>query len=411
MKNFFRIPGKLLLIVIMITLLVTSCSLLPTSISDTARDTLYGGGDTVTISREEYERLQRYAEMDQMLAIVEEYYYQEPNIEAMIENAGRGLLYGLEDPYSFYYNPEQFAEMWEEDEGEYAGIGIQIMGSYETYLCTITRVFANSPAFDAGLRKGDILIQVEDVMVDAYTMQDAVNIMRGEVGKTVHLSVQRNDETLEFDIPRAVVHINWVSGTVLDGEIGYIALYEFSGDCAQRFMDELNVLLSQNIKGLIIDLRDNPGGWVEAAITLSDIFLPAGIITYTELRDGSREFYSSTEGALDIPLVVMINENSASASEIMAGALQDRDRATIVGTKSFGKGVMQYVLPVGSEGAGMQLTISQYFTPSGKVVHKEGIHPDVEISIPEDDTTLYEVGDLNDPQLKVAHEEALKLTK
>ncbi len=411
MKHSLRISGKLLIVMIMISLLLTGCSLLPSTVANTIKDAAQGGtpGETVTISKEEYERYQKYQELDELLQVVEAYYYQEPNVDAMIENAERGLLFGLEDPYTFYYNPEQYAQMWEDDEGEYAGVGIQLMGSMETYLCVITRVFDGTPAFKAGIRKGDILLMVDDLEVTAYSMNEAVKIMRGEVGKTVKLQVQRGEERLEFTVPRAVVHVNWVSSCMLEGSVGYIALYEFSGDCAVKFKEQMDTLISQGAKGLVIDLRDNPGGWVDDAIKLADIFLPDTNVAYLENRAGEREYYKAQAGELSIPLVVLINENSASASEILSGALQDHQKATIVGKKSFGKGVVQYVLPVGAKGAGMQLTTAQYFTPNGNKVHKVGITPDVEALMPEGDTTLYQLGDLSDAQLKKAHEVALEL--
>lgn len=406
MRHSLRVSGKLMIVIVMISLLLTSCSLLPSTVADTAKDAL---GGTVTITKEEYARFQKYAELDELLQIVEGYYYQEPDVDAMIENAERGLLYGLEDPYTYYYNPEQFAQLWAEDEGEYAGIGIQLMGSYETYLCTITRVFDGSPAMEAGLRKGDILAKVNDLEVTAYSMQEAVNIMRGEVGQTVNIQVMRGDEVLDFTVPRATVHVNWVSSCMLEQNVGYISLYEFAGDCSVKFKEQLDTLLAQGAKGLIIDLRDNPGGWVDDAVKLADIFLPEGTVAYLEDRNGDQEYYRSKAGLLEIPLVVLINENSASASEILAGALQDYNKATIVGTQSFGKGVVQSVIPVGDKGAGMQVTSAQYFTPNGNKVHKVGITPNVEVKMPEDDTTLYQLGDLSDAQLKKAHEVALQL--
>lgn len=182
MKTLSKKRFKLICLTLMVLLLLTGCALLPTTISDLAT----GMDDTVTISRAEYERLQRYAELDEIWQIVEQYYYQEPDTQAMLDGAEMGLLYGLGDPYTYYYTPEQYAQLWADDEGEYAGIGIQIMGDYATGLCTISRVFLDSPALDAGLRKGDVLTRVEDIDVVTTTLQDAVNIMRGEPGTPVN---------------------------------------------------------------------------------------------------------------------------------------------------------------------------------------------------------------------------------
>lgn len=392
---------------LMVLLLLTGCALLPTTISDLAT----GMDDTVTISRAEYERLQRYAELDEIWQIVEQYYYQEPDTQAMLDGAEMGLLYGLGDPYTYYYTPEQYAQLWADDEGEYAGIGIQIMGNYATGLCTISRVFLDSPALDAGLRKGDVLTRVEDIDVVTTTLQDAVNIMRGEPGTPVNVQVQRGDQLLDFVVDRAVVHVNWVNSCMLDGDVGYISLYEFSGDCSPSFAVHLDNLMSQGAKALVIDLRDNPGGWVDDAQKVADMFLEEGNVASLVYRDGTTELYTTTTDGKEnpIPLVVLVNEYSASASEILAGALQDRGRATIVGTQTFGKGVVQYVLPVGTRGAGMQLTVAQYYTPNGNEVHKVGITPDIEATLPEGDTTMYDIGDLDDAQLKKAYEVALDL--
>ena len=400
MKTLSKKRFKLMCLTLMVLLLLTGCALLPTTISDLAT----GMDDTVTISRAEYERLQRYAELDEIWQIVEQYYYQEPDTQAMLDGAEMGLLYGLGDPYTYYYTPDQYAQLWADDEGEYAGIGIQIMGDYATGLCTISRVFLDSPALDAGLRKGDVLTRVEDIDVVTTTLQDAVNIMRGEPGTPVNVQVQRGDQLLDFVVQRAVVHVNWVNSCMLDGDVGYISLYEFSGDCSPSFAVHLDNLMSQGAKALVIDLRDNPGGWVDDAQKVADMFLEEGNVASLVYRDGTTELYTTTTDGKEnpIPLVVLVNEYSASASEILAGALQDRGRATIVGTQTFGKGVVQYVLPVGTRGAGMQLTVAQYYTPNGNEVHKVGITPDIEASLPEGDTTMYDSGDLDDAQLKKA---------
>ena len=400
---------KLTAMLLMLSLLLTGCALLPTTITETADEHLIEG-DTVTISVEEYKRLQSYAELEELRQIVEMYYYQEADEQAMLDSAAAGLLYGLEDPYTFYYTPEAFEAMWEEDEGEYAGIGIQIMADYSTGLCTISRVFLDSPALEVGMRKGDILTRVEELDVTAVNLQEAVDIMRGEVGKPVNVQVLRGDELLDFVVTRAVVHVNWVNSCMLEGDVGYISLYEFSGDCAPTFAIHLDNLMAEGAKSLIIDLRDNPGGWVDDAQKVADLFLPEGTLATLEYRDGTKEYYkASTDGKEnDIPITVLINEFSASASEILSGALQDYERATIVGTQSYGKGVVQYVLPVGKRGAGMQLTVAQYFTPDGNEVHKVGITPDVIAELPEGDTTMYEIGDLADAQLQKAYEIALE---
>ncbi len=410
MNNHSNKMLRLTACLMLLMLLMTGCALLPTAISTAANGPVFSG-DTVTISREEYEQLLYYAELEEIRQVVNEYYYQDVDQQALLDGAASGMLYALEDPYTYYYDVAAFEELWADDEGEYAGLGIQIMADYSTGLCTITRVFLDSPAMEVGLRRGDVLTRVEDLDVTAVNLQDAVDIMRGEVGKPVNIQILRGDQLLELVVTRAVVHVNWVNSCMLDNNVGYISLYEFSGDCAPTFSIQLENLIKDGAEALVIDLRDNPGGWVDDAQKIADLFLPKGTLATLEYRDGTKEYYSlTTDGKeVDLPMVVLINEYSASASEILSGALQDTDRATIVGVQSYGKGVVQYVIPVGSRGAGMQLTVAQYFTAGGNVVHKVGITPDVTAEWPEGDQTMYELGDLNDPQLKVAYDEALKL--
>ncbi len=410
MKHSPKVFSKMLMLIICLMLMLTSCSLLPTSLSQVVGDILSSDDDKVTISREEYELLQSYKQLSEMMEIVDQFYYQEPDHEAMMDGASMGLLYGLDDPYTYYYTPEDYAAMWEEDEGEYAGIGIQIMGNYSTGLCTVSRVFLDSPAMEVGLLKGDILTRVEDIDVNATTLQDAVDVMRGEVGQPVSIQVMRGDQLLDFVVTRQVVHVNWVNSTMLEGDVGYISLYEFSGDCSVAFEEHFNKLLEAGAKALIMDLRDNPGGWVDDAVRVADLFMDKGVVATLSYRDGSGETYKTADGANTIPLVVLVNENSASASEILSGALQDRDRATIVGVQTYGKGVVQYVLPVGNSGAGMQLTVAQYFTPNGNEVHKIGIAPDVVVEMPEEQKSMFfEIGDLTDAQLNEAYRIALDM--
>ena len=396
MKTLSKKRFKLMCLTLMVLLLLTGCALLPTTISDLVT----GADDTVTISRAEYERLQRYAELDEIWQIVEQYYYQEPDTQAMLDGAEMGLLYGLGDPYTYYYTPDQYAQLWADDEGEYAGIGIQIMGDYTTGLCTISRVFDNGPAHEAGVRKGDILYKVEDLYVNSSTINDAVDIMRGTPGTDVHVTFLRGTEEMAYTLTRANINVNRIDSMMLTDEIGYIYLYDFAGDCAEKFETTVNKMVENGTKGLIIDLRDNPGGWVNDAQSIADIFLDKGTLCYLQYKNGERYYYRTKDGKVEMQLVILVNENSASSSEILTGALRDRANATVVGKKTYGKGIVQSVVPL-SDGSGMQITVAQYYTPNGYAVHKQGITPDVEV---DGDNGMYELGDLTDAQLAKALE-------
>ena len=362
-------------------------------------------GDTVTLPREQYERYKQFDELLDLMDAVNGYYYQEPDTGKMLQGASAGLLAGLEDPYTFYYTPEAWTKMWEDDEGEYAGVGILISANYATNLCTISRVFKNSPAEAAGVLRGDILYRVgEDLYVTAENLQDAVDIMRGTPGTDVEVTFLRNGDEITFTLTRANITVNQVESKMLDGDIGLIALYEFAGKGDEEFETALKDLTDRGAKGLIIDLRDNPGGWVDAAQHIADLFMDAGDACYLVYRDGEEDHcYPTKDGKIEIPLVVLVNEYSASASEILTGALRDRANATVVGVNTYGKGIVQAVLPVGQEGAGFQLTIAEYFTPNGNAVHKVGVAPDVEIPLEEGDNGGYDFADTEkDPQLRKA---------
>lgn len=401
-----------LLALVLMTCMLSGCGYLPAAMlsnmlwqenAGTGAAVTSADGETVTISREEYERYKQFDTLLDLMELVDYGYYEAYDVQDMLDGAANGLLQGLGDPYTFYYTPEEYAKLWEDDEGEYAGVGIQISTSYLTGLCTISRVFDNGPAREAGVLKGDILYKVDDLYVNSSTINDAVDIMRGTPGTTVHVVFLRGTEEVAFDLVRAQITVNRIESGMLADGIGYIYLYEFAGDCAVEFQAAVKDLQSKGAKGIIIDLRDNPGGWVDDAKEIGDIFLDKGTLCYLQYNDGSREYYYTTAGKTDMELVVLMNEHSASSSEILAGALKDRADATIVGVQSYGKGIVQTVVGL-DDGAGMQMTIAQYYTPNGNAVHKVGITPDVEIHLPDGDIGMYEFGDLNDVQLAKALE-------
>ena len=369
---------------------------------------------TVTIDKTEYDRLKRYEKLDEVLQYIQAYYYKDPDVDAMLDTAIQGLLAGLEDPYTFYYDEENWKSMWEDEEGEYTGIGIQLLGNYDDQSVKITRVFRDTPAQAVGMRKNDILVRVEDIEVTTETMQAAVNTMRGEVGGTVQVEVLRGEEYITFDITRAAIHLNNVDYTMLDNNVGYVVLYQFATDALiNDFTKAMDSLEAEGARSIILDLRDNPGGWVDDAVNVADRFLDKKLVVYTNTRYEKHvdERYTKS-GADDIPLVVLVNGNSASSSEILSGALKDYGRATIVGTQTFGKGIMQYVLGLSDNVTGMQLTYCEYFTPKGNSVHGIGITPDIIVEMPDEITYAdLELGDMSDPQLEAAWNEAVRLAE
>ena len=399
------------LTVILLLALISSV-IIVTANASSIFDILNKNQKTVTIPQEEYERLSRYKKMDDIMRYIETWYIEEPDTDKMIENAIDGLLYALDDPYTYYFNSEEWEQMKEDDVGEYGGIGIEMLGNREDYSVTITRVFKDTPAERAGVLKGDVLVRVEDLEVNFYSMQNAVNIMRGTVDETVEIEVKRGEEYLTFNIPRATIHVNRVESTMLDDQVGLIVLYAFAGESEKEFMAALDALENQGAKALIVDLRDNGGGWVESARQIADLFLDDGILFYTQDRSGYQEKTDMKPGKDDIPLVFLINENTASSSEILSGGLHDRGRATLVGVQSYGKGIVQAVIPLDDDTDGFQMTVEEYFLPSGAKVHKVGLTPDIISEMPEELKSVYfALGDLADPQLKDAWNAAKELIK
>ena len=416
--------GMLVLAVAMIAVLLGSCTIIPGSRleamfrNDQHTSVISSGtqsaGDTVTISREEYEkyqqdaaRVEQFSEMFSIMDAANRDFYQETDPQKMVEYATRGLMAGLGDSYSFYYTPEEFSQMLEDDEGNYVGIGVLITRNMDTGICTISRVFKGGPAEEAGVLRGDILYRVgEDLYVNSSNLDEAVDIMRGVPGTDVDVTFKRGEEEITYTITRREVHVNQVEGKMIDDSIGYIALYQFAGECEKEFESKLNDLVSQGAKGLIIDLRDNPGGWVEQAQYIADLFMDAGEVCYLKYRNReSHTDYLTKDGKTDVKLVILINENTASSSEILTGALRDSEGAVTVGVKSFGKGIIQGVFPVGKDGAGYQMTIAEYYTPKGTQIHKIGITPDYEVPLPEGDTGMYGFADTeHDVQLNKAVE-------
>lgn len=406
-------------------MILTSCAFIPASRLDklfpeNAASTIVSGGseitpvqattagDTVTISREEYEKYLKFSEMFEIFDAANMSFYKDVDTDKLVEYAVRGMMAGLGDPYSFYYNPKEYAEMWEEDDGSYTGIGVLISSNMETQICTISRVFAGSPAEEAGVHRGDILYRVgDDLLVKPSNLQEAVDIMRGNPGTDVDVTFLRDGEEITFTITRREISVNRLQSKMLDNNIGYIALYEFAGQCDKEFESALNTLISQGAQGIIIDLRDNLGGWVDQARYIADLFMDKGELCYLVYRDGVERHndYITVDGKVDTKIVILINENTASSSEILTGALRDCAGAKVVGVKSYGKGVIQGVYPVGENGAGYQMTIAQYYTPGGTAVHDIGITPDYEVPLPEGDNGMYSFADVeHDVQLKKALE-------
>ncbi len=344
---------------------------------------------------------------DEIQEIIDGYFYFEADEENITENVYKGMMEGLDDPYSVYYTKEEYAKLQEETSGEYVGIGVQVSQDPETKIITMVKPFKNSPATEAGIKKGDILVAVDDLELSGEEVSEVVKLIKGEEGTVVKIKVYREGESdyLTFDVTRRKVENPTVEYEMLDNNVGYISVSEFYDVTANQYKAAVEELKAQGMKGLIVDLRDNPGGLLTAVVDMLDYMLPEGKIVYTEDKDGNiiSEYSSTDKEKFELPLVVLANEYSASASEIFTGAIKDYGIGTIVGKQTYGKGIVQRLFEL-KDGSAVKVTIAKYFTPNGNDIHKIGVEPDVEVDLSEEAKKEVDLSKEDDNQLQKAIE-------
>lgn len=332
--------------------------------------------------------------------IEEIYYLDEVSAETMREGAYEGIVAALGDLYSVYYTPQEAEEVFQQSEGIYYGIGAYVQMDTVTGYAKITGTIKNTPAEEAGLQAGDILYMVDGEDMAGLDVSQVVLRIKGEEGTSVHLTLVRGNEYVEVDVERRKIESPTIEHSMLDDRMGYVQITEFDDITVSQFALALEELKKENAQGMILDLRGNPGGNLYSVVDIADMLLEEGLILYTEDKQGHREEYSSKAGtAIDIPIVVLVDGNSASASEVLSGALKDHDKATLVGTTTFGKGIVQTIRTL-RDGSAVKLTISAYYTPAGNNIHGTGIEPDVVVEF--DGEAYYENG--YDNQLEKAKE-------
>ncbi|MEQ1793674.1 MAG: S41 family peptidase [Nitrospira sp.] len=328
---------------------------------------------------ETYEELKTFSEV---LNQVQRHYVDETKTKELVQGAIRGMLSTL-DPHSAYMTPEMYKEMQVETKGEFGGVGIQI-GVKENRLAVIAPI-EGTPAQRAGIKAGDFIVKVNDETTKDLTLMDAVQKMRGPKGTKVNLTIQRDGtpDPLLFTLMRDTIKIESVKSKIIDN-LGYVRLTQFQEATGRDLAKAIKQFREQKVQGAILDLRNNPGGLLTAAVDVSEQFLPNGkLVVFTKNREGKKdEWLAKSKDQMDeLPMIILVNEGSASASEIVAGALQDWGRAVIVGTTSFGKGSVQTILPLG-DGSGLRLTTAKYYTPKGRSIQSTGITPDIVVKLP-----------------------------
>ena len=322
--------------------------------------------------------LEEYMEIKQFENLIKQTYYKDTDDIDFVEGMKKGMVEQLGDPYSRYLNKEEFKRMMEDTAGNFVGIGVYIAPNKNGEIVVVSPI-KGTPAEKAGIKSGDIISTVDGKNYDAKTMNDAVKAMRGEKGKTVVVGIlDSKRQYKEYKIVREDIKTETVFSRMLDNNLGYIQIKAFEERTASEFREHLTKLKKNNIKGLVLDLRSNPGGLVDQVTSVADQILPEALIVYSSNRVGEKQYAKSdNKESLKIPIVMLVNEGSASASEILSGALQDNKKATILGVNTFGKGVIQSILEM--DKGGLVITTAQYFTPNGNVVDKKGIKPDVKV--------------------------------
>ena len=332
---------------------------------------------------------------------VDYYYYKSSEVsnEQQINGAYKGLLDSLGDVYSCYYTPEEYQSIMEQMEGVYYGIGAYVSQDVETGQSVISGVIKNTPAEAAGLMDGDIIYKVDGVEMAGLTLEEVVSHIKGEEGTKVTITLIRSGSEIEVEITRAMVSAPTVDSEMLEDGIGYLQITEFDDVTVGQFKENMASLREQGMKGLIVDLRGNPGGSVTSVCAIAEQFLPEGLVFYMEDKNGERTEYPCKGADWDLPLVVLVNEYSASASEIFSGAVKDAGIGKLVGKKTYGKGVVQNLIPL-EDGSAIKITVANYYTRNGNDINLKGIDPDVEADL---DSEAY-LEDKTDTQLNKAIE-------
>lgn len=310
-------------------------------------------------------------------------YYMDIDDDVLLEGAIKGMVNSVGDPYTIFFNSEEFKDFNDDGSGNYVGIGVMV-GIKDNKIVVITP-FEESPAFEAGLRAGDVIKKVNGIAFEGTEMDKAVAIIRGKEGESLTLTMERDNIEKDVKIVRRNIVIKNVSKEMLSSDIGLVTLKQFTDGTGEEINEAFKELQNSGANKYVLDLRGNPGGFLNEAIDIASLFIPKGdIILYTIDKAGNRKDYLSRGGDfIDVDLVLLVDEGSASASEVLGGALKDYGKAKLVGNKTFGKGIVQQAFVVGKD-EGLKVTVSSYFSPKGNVIHENGITPDVTIEIPED---------------------------
>ena len=318
-----------------------------------------------------------FGNLIKVIYLVKGQYLEPVDATALVDGSIRGIVDSLNDPYSVYLDPKTFAQLQDQIRGSFGGLGILV--GVKDELLTVVRSYEGTPAAREGIKAGDRIVTIDDIDARGIDLDTAIGLMRGPVGSSIQLTVERENQPkpLEFNLVREQISVPTVEGQLVqDTGIGHVLISQFTENTPDELEDVLYSLQGQGMRGLVLDLRDNPGGELKSAVKVADNFMPAGPVVFVDYRVGRDESFNAGESHLKIPLAVLVNGGSASAAEIVAGAIKDSDTGVLVGTKTFGKGIVQTVFPL-DQGAGLKMTTARYLTPSGHFIHNKGIEPHI----------------------------------
>ncbi len=363
-------------------------------------------GDRVIISREDYNRLTEAQKIYEVKDLIKNRYLGDSDDQMIMDWAIKGMVASLGDRYSAYLTPEENAELQIKLSGTYGGVGLLVTIDPEDMLITVIKPFKDSPSMKAGILPGDKLVEIDGKKVNYENYDMAVSMLRGEKGTQVAITIYREgeDDLLEFTLTRDIIVQDTIEHRMLDNGIGYISFSFFDQNTAEEFANGLNALMEKyELKGLVVDVRSNPGGYLHICTQIADLLLPEALIVYTEDKEGNRDEKWSDENSIGLPIVVLVNGMSASASEVLAGAIQDNSAGFVIGTQTHGKGSVQSIINF-KDGSTLKLTTENYYTPKGRNINGVGIKPDVEVELPEELAKKLDIEDEEDTQLQKAIE-------
>ena len=341
-------------------------------------------GDEVMLPASEYAELTDVMALDEVMKSIDEYYYFEaPQREQLVKSAANGMVASLNDPYSAYFTDEEYQRYLSSINGAYDGIGV-LIGQPTEDGAEILDVYEDTSASEAGLLAGDFIVAVDGTGVSGLTLEEISTLIARGNGEAVKLTIKRGEESFDVDVVSGTVNIKRVEHFLYNHHTGYIRISMFSGNCAEEFREAIKDLTERRMTCLVIDLRNNPGGLLKDVVSIADTLLGECTIVTVRSNGGDEEVYTSNKKGVSVPVAIIVNENSASASEILAAAVQDNEAGIIVGMPTFGKGIVQTTRRLESNGAWLKLTTSAYYTPSGKSINGIGVTPDLEVDLPEE---------------------------